>query len=79
MPIMVKEADLNQIDVPNDYEVLDAAALGRWLRFKRDTVLSYLSQRNFGRIPRPNRQLAIVGLGVCGTYSNSKEHLAVNT
>jgi hypothetical protein len=27
MPIMVKEADLNRIEVPEDYEVLDATAL----------------------------------------------------
>jgi hypothetical protein len=54
MPPMVKEGDLNQIDVPQDYEVLDATALGRRLGFKRDTVLAYLSRRNFRRIPRPN-------------------------
>jgi hypothetical protein len=29
------------------------------LGFKRDTVLVYLSQRNFRRIPRPNRRLAM--------------------
>jgi hypothetical protein len=55
MPVMVKEADLNRIDVPEDYEVLDATALGSRLGFKRDTVLAYLSRRNFRRIPRPNR------------------------
>jgi len=59
MSIMVKEADLNQIWVPEDYEVLDATALGRRLGFKRDTVLSYLSRRNFRHLPRPNRQLAM--------------------
>jgi hypothetical protein len=59
MPVMVKEADLDRIDVPEDYEVLDATALGNRLGFKRDTVLAYLSRRNFGRIPRPNRQLAM--------------------
>ena len=59
MPVMVKEADLNRIEVPEDYEVLDATALGRRLGFKRDTVLAYLSRRNFGLIPRPNRQLAM--------------------
>jgi hypothetical protein len=59
MQVMVKEGDLNQIEVPEDYEVLDATALGRRLGFKRDTVLAYLSRRNFGRIPRPNRQLAM--------------------
>jgi hypothetical protein len=68
MAVMVKEADLNRIDVPEDYEVLDATALGRRLGFKRDTVLAYLSRRNFRRIlsrrnfrriPRPNRQLAM--------------------
>jgi hypothetical protein len=56
---MVKEADLNRIDVPEDYEVLDATALGRRLGSKRDTVLAYLSRRNFRRVPRPNRQLAM--------------------
>ena len=59
MLIMVKEVDLNRIDVPEDYEVLDATALGRRSGFKRDTVLAYLSRRNFRRIPRPNRQLAM--------------------
>jgi hypothetical protein len=29
MLVMVKEVDLNRIDVPEDYEVLDATALGR--------------------------------------------------
>jgi hypothetical protein len=59
IPLMVKEADLNRIDVPKDYEVLDSTALSRRLGFKRDTVLAYLSRRNFRRIPRPNRQLAM--------------------
>ena len=56
---MVKEADLDRIGVPEDYEVLDATALGSRLGFKRDTVLTYLSRRNYRRIPRPNRQLAM--------------------
>jgi predicted DNA-binding transcriptional regulator AlpA len=59
MLVMVKKADLNRVGVPEDYEVLDATALGRRLGFKRDTVLAYLSRRNFGRIPRPNRLLAM--------------------
>jgi hypothetical protein len=59
MPVMVEEADLNQIDVPEIYEVLDATALGRRLGFKRNTVLAYLSRRTFRRIPRPNRLLAM--------------------
>src|SRR5215213_8361840 len=59
MLLMVRDADLNRVDVPVDYEVLDATALGRRLGFKRDTVLAYLSRRNFRRIPRPNRLLAM--------------------
>ena len=59
MTVMVKEADLNRIDVPKDYQVLDATALGRRLGRKRDTVLTYLSRRNFRRIPRPNRVLSM--------------------
>ena len=58
MQVMVKETDLDRIDVPEGYEVLDATALCRRLGFKRDTVLAYLSRRNFRRVPRPNRQLA---------------------
>jgi hypothetical protein len=59
IPVMMREADLSRMEVPEDYEVLDATALGRRLGFKRDTVLAYLSGRNFGRIPRPNCLLAM--------------------
>ena len=59
MLVMVKEAELNRIEVPEDYEILDATALDRRLGFKRDTVLAHLSRRNFRNIPRPNRQLAM--------------------
>ena len=57
--VMVKKADLDRMVVPEDYEVLDATALGRRLGFKRDTVLAYLSRTNFRRIPRPIHQLAM--------------------
>ena len=56
---MVKEDDLNRIDVPREYEVLDATALAQRLGLARDTVLAYLSRRNYKRIPRPNRKLAM--------------------
>ena len=54
---MVKENDVDKIDVPDGYEPLDATALAQRLGIKRDTVLAYLSRRNFRRIPRPNRLL----------------------
>jgi hypothetical protein len=57
MPFMVKEADLDRLEVPKDYEVLDATVLGRRLGFKRNTVLAYLSRRNFRRIPAPTASL----------------------
>lgn len=56
---MVKEMDLDRIDVPEGYEVLDATALAGRLGVKRETVLVYLSRRNFRNIPRPNRKLAM--------------------
>lgn len=56
---MVKEADLDRIEVPEGYEVLDAAALARRLGIKKETVLVYLSRRNFRNVPRPNRRLAM--------------------
>jgi len=59
MLLMVREADLHHIEVPGDYEVLDATALGRRIGFEQATVLAYLLRRNFRCIPRPNRQLAM--------------------
>ncbi len=56
---MVKEAGIDGIGVPEGYEVLDATAIGKRLGLKRDTVLAYLSRRNFRRIPKPNRRLAM--------------------
>jgi hypothetical protein len=56
---MVGEDDLNIIDVPEGYEVLDATALGERVGLKRGTELAYLSRRNFERIPRPDRKLAM--------------------
>jgi hypothetical protein len=56
---MVREADIDRAVVPDGYDVLDATALGERLGLKRDTVLAYLSRRNFGRIPKPNRKLAM--------------------
>jgi hypothetical protein len=75
MPLMVKDADLNRIDVPEDYEVLDATAVGRRLGFKQDTMLAYLSRRNFRRIPRPNRQLAMGPIW----YENSSYRIGLST
>jgi len=75
MFVMVKEADLDRIGVPEVYEVLDATALGRRLGFKRDTVLAYLSRRNFRCIPRPNRQLAMESIW----YGNSSYRIGLGT
>lgn len=50
---------MNRIDVPQEYEVLDATALGQRLGLARGTVLAYLSRRNYRHIPRPNRKLAM--------------------
>lgn len=56
---MFRKAETDGIEVPEGYEVLDATALGKRLGLKRDTVLAYLSRRNFRRIPKPNRRLAM--------------------
>ncbi len=73
---MVRREDINMIDVPADYEVLDATALATRLGIKRDTVLAYLSRRNYGRIPRPNRKLAMGPIwyaGAVGEWESSKK------
>ena len=56
---MSEEKDTDQIRVPDGYEVLDATALGKRLGLKRETVLTYLSRKNFRRIPKPNRRMAM--------------------
>jgi hypothetical protein len=48
---------LDRIEVPQDYEVLDADALARRLGYKRQTVQAYISRENWSKIPKPNRQL----------------------
>jgi hypothetical protein len=40
MPVIIKAADLNRMEVPEGYGILDATAPGRRLGFKRDTVLA---------------------------------------
>jgi hypothetical protein len=55
IPVMVKEADLNRIDVPEDYEVLDATALGRRLGSKHE----YSGRR--GRGVSGQRTVRVVG------------------
>jgi predicted DNA-binding transcriptional regulator AlpA len=51
------EQRLNRIEVPQEYEVLDADALAARLGFKRQTVQAYISRGNWSKIPKPNRQL----------------------
>ena len=48
---------LNRIEVPSEYEVLDADGLARRLGYKRQTVQAYISRSNWRKIPKPNRQL----------------------
>ncbi len=69
MSAMVKETDLDRTEAPEGFEPLDATALGERLGIKRDTVLTYLSRRNFRRIPRPNRLLRMGPLWFEGTVA----------
>jgi hypothetical protein len=56
---MVKEADLNRVEVPEQFEVLDAEALARRLGLRRQTVQAYMARSWWHLIPRPNRKLAM--------------------
>ena len=56
---MVKEADLNKVEVPEQFEVLDAEALARRLGLRRQTVQAYMARGWWHLIPRPNRKLAM--------------------
>lgn len=56
---MVKEADLDRVAVPEQFEVLDAEALARRLGLRRQTVQAYMARGWWHLIPRPNRKLAV--------------------
>jgi len=56
---MVKEADLNKVKVPEQFEILDAEALARRLNLRRQTVQAYMARGWWHLIPRPNRKLAM--------------------
>lgn len=51
------EERIDRIEVPNDYEVLDAEMLARRLGFKKQTVQAYMTRGNWSKIPKPHRQL----------------------
>jgi hypothetical protein len=59
LPAMVKEADLNKVEVPEGLEVLDADALAQRLGLRRQTVQAYISRGWYHLIPRPNRVLTV--------------------
>ena len=50
---------LDPIEIPEDYEVLDAEALAQRLGFKRQTILAYMTRGQWDRIPKPHRHLAV--------------------
>lgn len=47
------------IEIPQEYEVLDSTALAKRLGVKRQTVLAYLTRKNYRSIPQPDRRLAV--------------------
>ncbi len=51
------ENRVNRIEVPEEYEVLDADALARRLGYQKQTVQAYISRANWSKVPKPNRQL----------------------
>lgn len=53
------------MEIPDQYRVLDATALGKRLGLKRDSVLSYLSRGRKG-VPEPSVRLAIGPLWYVG-------------
>ena len=50
---------LDRIEVPEEYEVLDADALAQRLGYKRQTVLAYMTRGRWDKLPKPNRKLAV--------------------
>ena len=53
MPVMVKEADLNRVDVPEDYEVLDATGVGRRLGSSGTRCSPTSPEGTFAAYPAP--------------------------
>ncbi len=53
----MNEDRLHRIEVPEEYEVMDAESLARFLGYKKQTVQAYIARGNWRKIPKPNRQL----------------------
>ncbi len=73
---MVKEADLDKVEVPEWFEVLDADAMARRLGLRRQTVQAYISRGWYHLIPRPNRVLTVGPiwyLGAVRSWEESRE------
>ena len=51
------ENRVNRIEIPKEYEVMDADALARRLGYRRQTVQAYISRKNWTKIPKPHRLL----------------------
>ena len=71
---MAREVDfLNAVEVPEDYEVLDAAALARRLGLKRQSVQAYMSRGWWHLVPRPNRTLTVGPIWYAGAVRRWEE------
>jgi hypothetical protein len=70
---MVREADLDKVEVPEGFEVLDAEALARRLGLRRQTVQAYISRGWYHLIPRPNRVLKVGPIWYAGVVRSWEE------
>ena len=61
------------MDVPDRYEVLDAHALAKQLRYTRSTVLTHLSRERWDKIPPPSRRLTMGPVWYLGEVQEWRE------
>ena len=59
MPVMVKEADLNRIEVPEYYEILDAHQGSQLVRQHRALVGDHLGYRHLAHYRFARRTVAL--------------------
>ncbi len=59
--------------IPEQYEVMDAVALGGLLGFSRSTVYTHLSRERFDKIPPPSRRLSMGPVWYLGDVEEWRE------
>lgn len=70
--------ELDHIEIPEEYEVLDTGALAKRLGFQRQTVSAYLVRGLYRKVPKPNRMLDVGPIWYLGAVQQWERGISDN-